>query len=416
MFLRLALILICALCMSVFITVGQEDSASEADSAPRPLKVWLPAPLIPDESATAFLLLSEHTETFSLNNNIAVEYRLKDIGSVGGIMSSIRSASEVAPGALPDITLIRRRDFTPTQARQYLQSMESLFSSSLINDLDNALEFGQIPLEGGVALYGLPYFFEVLHAVHTQPIAELGSRLSFDDVLANEATMLFPAARTSGLNQTFYLQYLAAGGTAPGNGAMVIDEDALLAVLSFYEALVNRGLVSADVPTYQTPAAYQSVFLNSAEQLQIAIFSSSTYLSMLEQQERQLYAANIPTANGNSLATRDGWLWVIVTPDLARQTYSARFLEWMTDPAFHAAFAKALHQLPSQPAILHDSLPENVDHAFFEALLYSGVLPLPESEGGTAPRIMQEALIQVLHDETTAASATQHVMNQLGDR
>ena len=330
-------------------------------------------------------------------------------------MSSIRSASEVAPGALPDVALIRRRDFTPTQARQYLHSMETLFSSALISELGNALEFGQIPQDGSMELYGLPYFFEVLHAVSTQPLAEASLGLRFDDVLAQGATLLFPAARSTGLNQTFYLQYLAAGGSTSRDAVIAIDEDALFAVLQFYEQLVKQALISVDVLTYQSPADYRAGFVGDADATKLAVFSSSEYLSMLDQHDIAILPANIPTADGESLATRDGWLWVIIAPDQRRQTLSARFLEWMTEPAFHAQFAQALYQLPTQPGILQDSLPENADHSFFEELLYKGILPLPESEGGSAPRIMQEALIRVLHGEASAATATWQVMEQIAD-
>ena len=74
------------------------------------------------------------------------------------------------PAALPDVTLIRRRDFTPTQANEYLQSMETLFPSSLISDLESSVIFAQIPVEGGVALFGLPYLFDLLQSIHTQPL------------------------------------------------------------------------------------------------------------------------------------------------------------------------------------------------------------------------------------------------------
>ena len=395
---------------------AQEDSPAELEAPERPLQAWLPVPLISDESGAAYALLQEHTSAFSSNNNIAVEFRIKDVGATGGIMSSIRSASEVAPGALPDLALLRRRDFTPTQARQYLYSMETLFSSALISDLGIALEFGQIPQEDSMELYGLPYFFEVLHAVSTQPLTDAPLGLRFEDVLSHGATLLFPAARSTGLNQTFFLQYLTAGGSTSRNDVVEIDEDALFAVLEFYEQLVRQGLIPVDVLTYQTPADYRSVFVSDAEPAKIAVFASSEYLSMLEQHDIKLFPSNIPTASGESLATRDGWLWVIITPDQTRQTLSARFLEWMTEPAFHAEFAKALYQLPTQPAILQDSLPENVDHSFFEELLYKGILPLPESEGGSAPRIMQEALIQVLHGEVGAAAATRQVIDQFDDR
>ena len=411
---RFILTFIC-LCLAALPLTAQDVPLQDETAAPRPLKVWIPAPLIADESSAAFQSLREHTLVFSERSNLAVDYRIKDVGAVGGIMSTIRSGSEVAPGALPDITMIRRRDLTPAQARQYLQSMETLFSSSLINELDRALEFGQIPLEDGVALYGLPYFFEVLHAVHARPLKNAGRHPSFDDVLANQAALLFPAGRANGLNQTFYLQYLAGGGQIPDNGDMSIDETALAAVLAFYEQLVEQDLIAPDVLTYQSPAAYQTDFINNADQLVLAIFSSSEYLSMLDQQNSNLLAAGIPTAAGARITTLDGWLWVIVTPDPTRRALSARYLEWLMRPAFHASISKALHQLPSQRAVLGDSLPESADEQLIQELLDNAILPIPESEGGTAPRLMQEALMQVLHGDT-AATATRQALAQFAER
>jgi len=396
--------------------MSAQERSSDADTALPPLQVWLPAPLISDESGEAFQLLSEHTAAFSLGNDIDIEYRIKDVGKVGGIMSTIRAGKDVAPAALPDVTLIRRRDFTPAQAQQYLQSMETLFSSSLINDLDDGLEFGQIPLEAGSALYGLPFLYDVLLAVYSQPLQTPGFRLSFEDVFANRTAFLFPAARTNGLNQTFYLQYLSAGGLTPSDGVMSIDEEARGTVLKFYEDLVQRGLVAPDVLTFQSPAAYQSEFINGADRSQLAIFSASEYLAMIDQQNLSLMAAQVPTSSGGGQSIRDGWLWVLVTPDMSRQTLSARYLEWMMEPGFHASFARALYHLPTQPALLDDSLPAAVDRQFFAGLLENATLPLPENEGGTAPRLMQEALIHVLHGDSTAAQATRQVLSQLSER
>jgi hypothetical protein len=395
-------------------TSAQGDTA--VLDAPRPLQVWLPAPLISDESGAAFQLLSEHTASFSLTNDIDIEYRIKDVGKVGGIMSTVRAGKDVAPGALPDVALIRRRDLTPSQARQYMQSLESLFSSSLINDLDYGLAFGQVSLEAGTALYGLPYLFDVLLAVHSQPLQAPGYRLSFDDVFANDTAFLFPAARANGLNQTFYLQYLSAGGLSPRDGVMSVDEEALATVLQFYEDLVGQELVAPEVLTFQSPAAYLTDFINHADRAQLAVFRASEFLAMLDQQNASLMAAQVPTASGGGQSVRDGWLWVLITPDTSRQNLSARYLEWMMEPEFHASFARALYHLPTQPALLDDSLPAGVDRPFFAELLANATLPLPENEGGTAPRLMQEALIHVLHGDDTAAQATRQVLNQLSER
>ena len=74
-----------------------------------------------------------------------------------------------------------------------------------------------------MALFGLPYFFDVLLAVATQPHADAPLGVRFEDVLSVRATLLFPAARSTGLNQTFYLQYLAAGGSTARNDVVAID-------------------------------------------------------------------------------------------------------------------------------------------------------------------------------------------------
>ncbi len=395
---------------------AQDNSSPAATSAAPELKVWLPAPLISDESGSAYQLLSEHTAVFTSSNNIDATYRIKDVGKLGGIMASIRAGKEVAPEALPDVALIRRRDFGPAPAIEYLQSLESLFSSSLLNDLDDSVGFGQISLEGGLALYGLPYFFDLLLSVYTQPAGAARNLQRFDDILSDEAAFLFPAARSSGLNQTFYLQYLAAGGMTPEGGVMSVDEDALRTVLEFYDGLVKASLISADVLTYQSPAAYAADFANQLDRRRLAIFNASDYLAMVDRQTVNVVAAEIPTADGNGSSILNGWLWVIVTPDLGRQALAARFLEWMLEPAFHAEFARALYHLPTQPAILEQSLPAAADSLFFSELLQSAALPLPEGEGGSAPRLMQEALAEVLHGDISAAEATRRVLEQLAER
>lgn len=404
------------LLFSIHLASAQDNSNNPASSAVPQLKVWLPAPLISDESGNAYQLLSEHTAQFSASNNIDAIYRIKDVGKIGGIVASIRAGKEVAPEALPDVALIRRRDFGPALASEYLQSLETLFSSSLLNDLDDSVEFGQIPLEGGRSLYGLPYFFDLLLSVYTQPPGAARNLLSFDDMLSDEVAFLFPAARTNGLNQTFYLQYLAAGGMTPDDGVMSVDEDALRTVLKFYDILVQRDLISADVLTFQSPAAYAADFANQLDRPQLAIFNASDYLAMIDRQAINIVAAEIPTADGNGSSILNGWLWVIVTPDRGRQALAARFLEWMMEPAFHADFARALYHLPTQPAILDQSLPAAADSQFFSELLFSAALPLPEGEGGTAPRLMQEALVHVLHGDLSAAEATRQVIEQLAER
>ena len=409
-----------AVLLALFLFIGaasaQDAGGAEAESAIPPIRVWLPAPLIDDEEEQAYQLLREHAAAFTENNGAGIEFRLKNVGALGGIMATIRAGKEVAPGALPDLALIRRRDFTQTQALQYLQSQETLFSSSLINDLGDGLAFGQVPLEEARALYGMPYLYDLLLTVSTQPLDISDNRLRFADVLASGLSYLFPAARSSGLNQTLTLQYLAAAGMASPADSMAVDESALEEVLTFYQELQRQQLVDAQVLTYASPAAYRADFLDNADMPQLAVIKASDFLQLHDLQEAPLYAANIPTLAGDAISLLDGWLWVIVAPDHNRQAISARFLEWLMEANFHAAFAQAVYHLPSQPALVELSLPPSVNRPFFSQLLAAAMLPLPENEGSALPRLLQDALEQVLQGEADAAGATRWVLSQVADR
>jgi len=397
--------------MALLPVTAQDDPPFDTESSVQTLKVWIPAPLISDTNSEAYKQLLAHTALFSTDPNLSVEYRIKSVGTTGGIMSTIRSGSIVAPGALPDIALIRYSDLISAQATTLLQSLENLFSSTLLNDLNSSLKLGQVPLNETIELFGLPYFVDVQHTVtNQQPTDDSTVHLNFDTVLLGDS-LLLPAARNNGLNQIVYLQYLAAGGVPPRNGEMTINQNALQIVLEFYETAINTNLITPSILDYMTPSAYRTEFINTTEGTNYGIFSSSEYLSML-QQESNLYPATIPTNTGDGITILNGWVWVMVTPDPRQQDLSIRFLNWLMQPEFHAKLSNELNQLPAQQSALLDSLPNRVDSAFIEELLSKAILPLPESEGGTVPRAIQEALIRVVNEEATAEEATIQVVQQ----
>ena len=407
---RFSLIVICT--MWFLLPASAQDAIpTETDSAQPILTVWIPATLLSNTESDAFQQLIEHTEQFSTENHVTVEYRVKAIGQTGGIMSTIRSGSTVAPGALPDVTLIRRSDLISAQATTFLQSLENLFSSALLNDLDQSLQLGQVNGDEELQLFGLPYFIDVQLTISNDELEDIGTTLTFDDILDNADSLLLPAARINGLNQTFYLQYLAAGGVPPRNDEMTININALQSVLEFYESAIQHGIITPAILDYNTPSAYRTDFINNMNGKNFGIFSSSEYLSLL-QQDSGLYAAPIPTEGGTTITTISGWVWVMVTPDPDQQNRSVQYLNWMMETDFHAEFANMLNQLPAQQPAMLNSLPNNVDPALFEDLLNNAILPLPDSESGTVPRAMQEALTKVVNGDATAEQATSDVVEQ----
>ncbi|MGV2436409.1 MAG UNVERIFIED_CONTAM: hypothetical protein LVT10_17195 [Anaerolineae bacterium] len=78
----------------------------------------------------------EHLEAFAqTENGVSVKVRTKRVSDVGGIMSTLRTAREVAPSALPDMTLLRRQDLLDAVQRGLVQPLDGLVPTSMIDDL-----------------------------------------------------------------------------------------------------------------------------------------------------------------------------------------------------------------------------------------------------------------------------------------
>lgn len=407
---RLAIIIIC-LSLLTWHSVAQDEAPTPTESPALILDVWIPAPLIDDTSSDAYQQLIAHTEQFTADNNIVVNYRIKTVGTVGGIIPTIRTGSQVAPSALPDVTLIQRNDLPLAQTESLFQSMETFFSTALINDLDNILELGQVDTENGQELFGLPYFVDLLGTTYHRTPEITSTALTMSDILTTADNFLFPAGRANGLNQIFYLQYLEAGGIAPNNSNTLINANALETVYQFYEDAVSQRIISPDVIGYNASSAYRADFMKATDTLDFAIVSSSEYLFMHEQ-DTTLQFGTIPTSSGRARSSISGWVWVMVTPDPAQQDLAVRYLNWMMQPEFHADLSRTINWLPAQSSALEASLPNALDAEWIETLLANSVLPLPDSEGGTVPRAMQEALIAVINGDLTAQEATAQVVDQ----
>lgn len=211
----------------------------------RSLTIWWPDVLVPTTSDQP-LPLYEQLEAFAqTENGVQVKVRVKRVSDVGGIMATLRTAREVAPSALPDMTLLRRQDLLDAVQRGLVQPLDGLVPTSMIDDLYNGtLQLGLVqplPSEEG-RLYGFPYSLNFIHMVYengyplTQP--------SYATFLEHEIPFLLATQEvTAGINPVFLTQYLKAGGRVNADGSLHIDEDALSQTLNFYEQAVTLGLI-----------------------------------------------------------------------------------------------------------------------------------------------------------------------------
>ena len=380
------------------------------------LLLWWPDELAPAGNDVNILLNNQIQAFGDAEGNLEIDFRLKTMQELGGIMSTLRTAIVVAPSTLPDITIIRREDLISAVTNNLIQPMSGVASPSptIISDLyDIAIELGEYDAdgagEGTSQLYGLPYLLDVTHLTYLNDADnETAINWSFNDILTQNQAFLFPAGQTTGVNRTFWMQYFSAGGVIPNEANnFEINETALLETLSFYEQLAESQLITSNVFTYTSPNDYLE--LMTTGEVSAAVVRTSQYFN-LRLSDEAWEIAPIPTSSGGNVAMINAWMWVIVTPDPERQAIAARFIDWMMDVQRQQEYAEVIYRLPSQESALLSMNSDLIDANRMSELIESAYLTLPESEGGILARTMHDALMRVINGESTAEEATQAVL------
>ena len=396
-------------CFVISPAVAQNDTPTPtATPVPPPvvLTVWMPDALLsPDNTGAAAILEAQIQDFMAVEDNVVVEIRTRRINEAGGIISTMQSASRVARGALPDLTLLRRQDLMTAVRDSLVESLEARVPSQILGSVTNALRLGQIDDE----LFGVPYMLNLRHLVYRAQEDVDYDAWSYDAVLERNQPIVFSGGRVGGLNDAFYLQYTASGGMLTREGVLGLNASALLETLEFYEAMSEAGLVDSSILNYSSSADYLADFL--AGNFNTAVFSSSEYLRM-QATERTLRIAPIPTFADDSISILNGWSWALVTQDTEKQEVALRFIEWMMDANRQVEFAESVYMLPSRRENVRDALPRTVNGTLYENLLDNAILPLTESEGGTLARAVQTAFAGVINGTLTAEEATSGVEAQ----
>lgn len=380
-----------------------QATAEPTASGPQALTIWWPEPLAPIDNQDAADLLSEEISAFqAANPDVTIEFRLKRAQDVGGIMSTLRSANLVAPGALPDLTLMRRSDLLAAVQSGLIVGMDERAGEAILNNLHPTVEaLGRV----NDRLYGLAYNIEVQHMVYQAGIYTL-DRWSFANVLDQKASFVFPAGRANSLSDMFLAQYRAATGTLESS-TLTIDADSLLELYQFYRDAVDAGVLDPIVLEYIVPDDYRAGL--AAGTIPAGVVTSTLYLKL---DGEALDFAPVPTESGQPTTVVDGWMWVLTTPEAEQQALALRFVNWMLDTDRQGRYNQAIGMLPSQRATLRQW--QDPSYAtFVDMLLNNGTLPLGETSSGMTARVIQSALASVISGQRSAAEAVQDVLAQL---
>lgn len=390
------------------------DTNFLATSTPVPveqftLRVWWPDELYPNPASTAEVILSTQLTGFSQTYSAyEVDVRRKRAVGLGGILPTLRSAHPVAPGVLPDLTLMRRSDMATAAAERLIIPLEDWAPADVLEDLlPGTLELGK--LDG--VLYGVPYVLNLYHAAYRESVFETPP-LTFEAVLAEQSRFLFPAAPIdpgTSVSWAVLMQYMSAGGRlVDENFLPVLDREPLLALLSYYEQGVEAGILDESLLLYTQYEDYWNTF--AASEANIIFVDSITYLGHTNDRQG-IDAISIPTMSGDAISVMDGWMWVLTTQDPERQKQALAFFSWMMRVSQQSLYSESLGIIPSQARALR--LWEDQQYANFVENLIPSALLIPNAyRNNSAAIALQESVTAVLGG-ASAESAADAALNSL---
>jgi ABC-type glycerol-3-phosphate transport system substrate-binding protein len=368
--------------------------------------VWWPAALMPDPASEAAATLQAQFDSFRNAEDMSLLVRTRRLDGTGGIMSTLHSASAIAPAALPDLVLMPREQMIIAAETGLIYPLDDLISDMTSRELyPQALLLGQIDDQQ----FGLPYTLTINHAVYRETVFD-PPPTTFDAILSAGQPFALAIGTETGISDTLLIQYLTAGGRLVGDdGRPALDEIPLLDVLTFYEQAAEAGLITSQALAYQQSADYWPDFLSGI--FSLAEVDSDSYLGSLSQLSG-VNAAPIPTLGEESATVLRGWMWVLTTADPDRQRAARDYLDWMMRTENQAAFTEASGLLPSQRLALR-SWDNNTYEPLVADLLASSRLILPEAINQQIASTLQNALAAVLSGEQSATEATAEALLSL---
>lgn len=353
------------------------------------MRVWLPVQFNPASGHDAATLLGERLAEFEAQHrDLKIEIRLKRMDSESDIVNVLSLTNIAAQEVLPDLILLPRADLEAAALRGLLHPVDGL-STSLEdpNWYGYAKELAHIQNTG----YGLPLAGDALVLVY---YPELGTIVSWEDVLASEGQLVFPAGDLQGL--VGLSLYASAGGqVVDPQGLPTLEVDALTRVLT----LIQDG-VSADV----FPPALANV-TTEAQTLQIyRTGSAGTNKGIIwvlnYRPSEDGTVTPLPGLGDVPFSYATGWVWALAGSNPENQQLAVELAEHLVADEFIGEWTRLTGYLPTRPSIVEEN-----DRTMTAILESARPIPSNDVVAILGP-LMQEALTRVLNGEQPEAVAT----------
>jgi ABC-type glycerol-3-phosphate transport system substrate-binding protein len=365
------------------------------------LTLWTIEAVSPQAQGDAGMVFDRGLVAFeSAYPDVQVSVVLKNESGKGSVSDYLRTASQAAPGVLPDVIVLDVADLGPTTRNGLLVPLDGLLSPSLVDDLlPGAQAAGTVDGQ----LTGIPFEMDVEHLIYnTNKLTS--TPMFWTDVISANTTYVFPAKGTNGLvNDAFLIQYLALGGRLQDDeGRPFLDEQALQATLEYYHQGVSEGVIPPEVLAIGSPDDIWPDYV--AAEVGMAHASGHRFLRDKEVLGSTDYTS-IPTHDGTALTIGRGRALAIVTHEPDRQAMALRLIEWLMAPDNIVAWSQATSFLPTRYAAF-DMIGDSDPYWSFLQHQLEIARPSPAfPEYDQIGRVLQQAVIEVLSEEATPEEA-----------
>jgi len=356
---------------------------------PRLLRIWLPPQFNPQAETPAADLLRARLQEFQQEHpGIQLEIRIK---SEADILRALSITNSAAPAAMPDLIALSYWNMQKAASGGFLHPLEGL--TFLLQDPDwyaFARELGHLKN----VEYGIPFGSDVLVLVY-RPSMFNTPPSTWEDVFTSGVSMAFPA---SDANALFPLALYLSENSAlkDDRGAVLLKEEALVALFSFYKRAIENGTIPLPVRDQQTDLQSLQFYRNGQSHLAVIWLSS----------DLQTPSGNylpLPGLDNAHYSLGGGWVWALAGSNIENQPLAMELADYLVESRFMSEWTHAAGILPTRPQAL-TGWEEDLRVPLHEALQSAHPLPAEDSVSVVGP-LLQKALIRLFDGEQPEAVA-----------
>ena len=347
------------------------------------LRVWLPPQFDPNAGTPSADLLKQRLTDFENEYAVKIEVRIK---SETDVLNALAVTSNAAPEAMPDLIALSYSDMQATASAGFLHPLEGL--TAVLQDPDwyaFARELGHLKnIE-----YGIPFASDVLVTVYRPAVfEELPS--TWDAIITSGSFLAFPASDPQAL---FSLSlYLSKGGDlVDDQGALLLDEAALVSLLSFYKQAIETGTIQPLVRDQQTDI-HSLQFYRSGQSDLAVVWASSDI------QTRSGGYLPLLGLNDTHYALGNGWVWASAGSDVENQRLAAELASYLVESGFMSQWTLAAGVLPTRPQALNGWEDEELRESIDEILQSAHPTPSEDTVSIVGP-LLQAALVRIFNGD-----------------